>query len=280
MVKSSWIFTSISNISLIIDWHRNENNGNSWRQKSVEVDKILKIAGLNIGIAVADTILFSPGLIGLQMGGTSALATAFGATAIFISVAVFGYGNYTLLVKQEKIMQTHDLKTAEDCVAALKQNHDKKTFQQEISTILEQLERFQNKLGKIKNMLLQKFNSTEMSYQKFERALLDVENVFYINIKSIINKLSAFDEQEYKRIQKDEQRGKFSADVIRTKLSIYNEYISFVKNASEDNEEIILKLDQLLLEISKFNSLEDGEIENMSEMKELDELISKTKLYK
>ena len=246
----------------------------------MEVDKILKIAGLNIGIAVADTILFSPGLIGLQMGGTSALATAFGATAIFISVAVFGYGNYTLLVKQEKIMQTHDLKTAEDCVAALKQNHDKKTFQQEISTILEQLERFQNKLGKIKNMLLQKFNSTEMSYQKFERALLDVENVFYINIKSIINKLSAFDEQEYKRIQKDEQRGKFSADVIRTKLSIYNEYISFVKNASEDNEEIILKLDQLLLEISKFNSLEDGEIENMSEMKELDELISKTKLYK
>jgi hypothetical protein len=63
-------------------------------------------------------------------------------------------------------------------------------------------------------------------------------------------------------------------------MNIYNEYISFIKAATEENEQIILKLDKLLLEISKFNSIEDSEIGNLSGMQEIDELISQTKLYK
>ena len=34
------------------------------------------------------------------------------------------------------------------------------------------------------------------------------------------------------------------------------------------------------LELSKFNSLEDGELENMNAVKEVDELINKIKFYK
>lgn len=233
-----------------------------------------------MGISVVDTVLFSPGLLGIQMGGASVFATAFGATAIFMSVVVFVYGNYKLLIAKEKIIQTSEIKTAEDCINALKLNYDKKTFEKDIATILEQIERFQKKKETIMDILLQKFNSTEMSYAKFNGAILDVENVFYINIKSILNKLNAFDEEDYHRISKDNAKKKFSIEFIQTKMSIYKEYISFVTKATEDNEQIILKLDQLLLEISKFNSLEDGEIENMPAMKEIDELINKTKLYK
>jgi len=43
---------------------------------------------------------------------------------------------------------------------------------------------------------------------------------------------------------------KFSDEVIASKKNIYKEYFIFVKNAIEDNEEIIVKLDALLLEIS------------------------------
>lgn len=43
-------------------------------------EKIIKIAGLNLGIAVLDTIIFSPGLLGIQIRGTSILGTAFGVT--------------------------------------------------------------------------------------------------------------------------------------------------------------------------------------------------------
>lgn len=246
----------------------------------MSIDKIIKIAGLNIGIALVDTILFSPGLLGLQLGGASTFATAFGATAILMSVVVFVFGNFTLLTEKKQIIKTIDLKTADDCSNALKQNYVKKTFERDIAAILEQIARLRDKQENIRAILLQKFHSTEMSYAKFDGAILDIENIFYINIKSLINKLNAFDQKDYNRISKAIAKEKFSEEVIQTKMSIYNEYISFVKNATEDNEQIILKLDQLLLEISKLNSLEAGEIENMTVMREIDELINRTKLYK
>lgn len=61
---------------------------------------------------------------------------------------------------------------------------------------------------------------------------------------------------------------------------MFDEYIFFVKDSIEDNEEILLKLDKFLFELSKFNSLEDGELENMSAIKDVDELINKIKFYK
>lgn len=165
--------------------------------------KIIRIAALNMGIATIDTILFSPGLIGINMGGTSVFATAFGGTMIFISVALFFYGNYKLFMEKEKIIQIDEIKTTEDYINALKQNRDKKTFESDITLILEQIERLYKKSESIKEILLQKFDRTEMSYKKFEGAILAVENVFHINIKSILNKLNAFDEADFNRIQKN-----------------------------------------------------------------------------
>ena len=242
--------------------------------------KIMKIAGLNTGIAILDIMLFSPGLLGVSIGGASVLATAFGSTAIFMSAAIFIYGNYKLINEKEKIIQTSEIITTEDYLNALKQNYGKKTFERDITIILEQVERLQKKIETIKNILLQKFNNTEMSYKKYEAAILAIENVFYINIKSILNKLNAFDQDDYNRIRKNDADKTFSIEFIQAKMDIYNEYISFIKNAAEDNEQIILKLDKLLLEISKLNSLEGGEIENMSGVKEIDELTNQTKYYK
>lgn len=242
--------------------------------------KIVKIAGLNIGIAVVNTVLFSPGFLGVQIGGASILATAFGCTVIFMSVGLFCYGNYKLLAASEKVMPPSEIKTTEDYINALKQNGDKKTFAQDIEIILEQIERLQKKQETIKDILLQKFNSAEMSYQKFQGAIQAVGDIFYLNIKSILNKLNAFDEEDFRHITKNEASQVFSKDFIQSKKEIYNEYIQFVKKSMEENEQILLKLDKLLLEISKFNSLDNDEIENMSGMKEIDELISQAKYYK
>lgn len=246
----------------------------------MRAEKILKIAGLNTGIAMLDITLFSPGLLGLQLGGASVFATAFGATVIIMSGIGLVLGNYKLLFQKEKIIQTNEIKSVMDCIDALEQNREKKTFSNDIAAILEQIERFQKKKNTIKDILLQKFSSTEISYSKFNGVILEIENVFYINVKSIVNKLNAFDEEDYNLIRKKNMDTKFSKEFIQEKISIYNEYINFVKASTEDNEQILLKLDKLLLEISKLNSLEDGEIENMSAMKEIDELINKTKFYK
>lgn len=50
----------------------------------------------------------------------------------------------------------------------------------------------------MQDLLLQKFNSSEMSYSKFQKVILDIESIFYINIKSVLNKLNIFDQEEYK----------------------------------------------------------------------------------
>lgn len=248
--------------------------------KTVDSAKITKMVTLNVIIALVNVFVFSKGLIGVQIVGGSALGTAFGVTIILMSLIVFFYGNYKILLQKNEPVLIGEIKTPEECIHALRQNNVKKTFSKDIVTILEQTDRFSDKKKTIKDILLQKFSSGEMSYSKFEETIKGLEEVFYINIKSILNRLNAFDEADYNRMQSNSARKKFTADFIQTKMEIYNEYIAFVKDAIEDNEQILLKLDKLLFEISKFNSLEDGEIEHMSAMKEIDELIKTTKLYK
>jgi len=245
-------------------------------------NKIFKIALLNIGIAVVNIIIFSPGLIGIRIGGASTLATAFGLTMIVLSAMIFLFGNYKLFFEEYEpaAVDLKKIETVEDYISVLKINKYKQTFSNKIDIILEQIERLQDKIKTINNILLQKFSSTEMSYTKFKKVIGDVENLFYINVRSILNKINAFDEKDYMRLRNQTAKVKLSPEVFNEKMSIYNEYIEFVQNSIEDNEHILLKLDKLLLEISKYNSLEDGEIENMPAMQEIDDLIYKTKLYK
>jgi hypothetical protein len=146
--------------------------------------------------------------------------------------------------------------------------------------MIDQVEGLKKKIDKIRDILLQKFNVIDTGYERFRGIISDVEYVFYANIKSILNKINAFDEEDYERVSDVDRRKSYSTKFVTSKLSIYNEYINYVKSSMEDNEEIILKLDMLLLEISKFNSMEAGEIENMSEIKEMDGLIRKSKYYK
>lgn len=252
--------------------------------KDKNTEKIIKILGLNVGIGLIDTVIFSPGLLGISIIGAGAFETALGVTSAIMSIVVFIFGNYRLITEEEKVIQIKEIKTAEDCIDALNHNYDKRIFEKDIDTILEQIEMFQKKKDATKEILLQKFDVTEMSYSKFEIAISDIENVFYLNVKSIINKLNAFDENDYNRIKREigdrgNSKNKFSREFVQAKMLIYGEYVTFIKRAIEDNEQIILKLDKFLLELSRFNSLENGEIENMSAMKEMDDLIKKIKLY-
>lgn len=240
--------------------------------------KIIKLAGLNIGITLFDIVLLSHGCIN-TMGQTD-LYKAAGITALIMSVLVFFYGNYKLLSQKGRTVQISGVHNWEDCILALRQAYGKKTFDSDIGLILGQIERLQKKNEKIKGVLLQKFNIIDTAYERFSRSISDVEYVFIENIKSILNKINAFDEEDYRRVTEGNVGNRLSKDIVASKLSIYNEFIGFVKNSIDANEEILIKLDALLLEISGFNSLEAGEIDNMTEIKEMDELIRKSKYYR
>jgi hypothetical protein len=101
-----------------------------------------------------------------------------------------------------------------------------------------------------------------------------------MNIRSILNKLDAFDEEDYNFIREKYKAGAFSQQFLEEKLKVYNEYITFVKAATEDNEQILLKLDKLLLEISGLNCIESDQLEHLAGMIEIDNLIKEAKYYK
>ena len=219
-------------------------------------------------------------MIGLELFGASALETAFGSTIIFLSGAGLIYGNYKILTGQEKVIPTNKIRTLEDYIEALNNHRGLKTFEENIDLLLDQIERLQKKNKTIRDILLQIFSDSEISYKKFDAVIAEVEKIFFMNIRSILNKLNAFDEEDYNFIRKKYEAGAFSQQVMEEKFKVYNEYITFVKAATEDNEQILLKLDKLLLEISDLNSVESGQLEQMAGMIEIDNLIKQAKYYK
>lgn len=240
--------------------------------------KRIKLLGLNLGIATANIITFSPVLIGLDIWA-SALATAFGITLIFVSGVGLTYGNYKLLTGPENVIPPIKM-TVDDYIDALNILRRLKTFEVTVDLLLDQIERLQKKNKIIRDILLQIFSASEIAYKKFDVVIAEVENIFFMNIRSIINKLNAFDEVDYNSIRKKHDAGAFSQQFMEEKFKVYDEYITFVKAATEDNEQILLKLDKLLLEISGLNSVESGQLEQMPGMIEIDNLIKQAKYYK
>lgn len=240
--------------------------------------KRIKLLSLNLGIAAANIITFSPGLIGLELVGASALATAFGSTIIFLSGAGLIYGNYKLLT--EKVIPTNKNSTVDDYIEALNMHRGLKTFEVTVDLLIDQIERLQKKNKTIQDIILQIFSASEISYQKFDAVIAEVQKIFFMNIRSILNKLNAFDEEDYNFIRKKYEAGAISQKFMEEKFKVYDEYIKFVKAATEDNEQILLKLDKLLLEISGLNSIESGQLELMPGMIEIDNLIKQAKYYK
>jgi hypothetical protein len=251
-----------------------------WGQEYMDRIKLIKLSGLNLGIAATNIITFSPRLIGLELFGASALETALGITFIFLSGAGLIYGNYELFAGPEKVVQTNKIRTVEDYIEVLNIHRELKTFEKTVDLLLDQIERLQKKNKTIRDILLQIFSASEMSYKKFDAVIAEVEKIFFMNIRSILNKLDAFDEEDYNFVRKKYEEGAFSQQFMEEKCKIFNEYINFVKAATEDNEQILLKLDKLLLEISGLNSVESGQLEQMTGMIEIDNLIKQAKYYK
>lgn len=237
--------------------------------------KLINLLSLNLGIAAANIIAF--GLIGV---GSSALETAFSVSFIFLSGSGLIYGNYRLFAEPGDVEQANKIMTVEDYIEALNDHRKLKTFEKTVDLLQDQIERLQRKNKTIRDILLQVFSASEISYSKFDAVIADVEKIFFMNIRSIINKLNAFDEGDYNFIRKKSEAGDFSEQFMKEKFKVYDEYIAFMKAAAEDNEQILLKLDKLLLEISGLNSIESGQLEQMAGMIEIDNLIKQTRDWK
>ncbi|MEK0314713.1 hypothetical protein [Cohnella sp. 56] len=238
----------------------------------------LKMLGVVAGAAVINILALSPAFAGVTIGG-SAFETALGVTLLAASAIAIIYGSYNWLYKTPIVLTTKPIQTREDYVGALAPYGRIRVLAEDISAALEQMDRMDKKKATLLKVLHQRFELGEMSFAKFSSVADEVENLFYLNIKSVLNRLGVFDEAEYERVM-TRKSARYSPKLLQEKTDFYNDYLSYIKHAIGTNEEMLLQLDKLLLEISRLDSIEPGEIEQMPAMVEIDSLIKQTKYYK
>ncbi len=237
-----------------------------------------KLFLLNMFIILLNILLFSKAFLGLTLFAGSALTLSLSWTAVITSAVAFVMGNKSLLKPSETRLLTQGMHSLSDCIPVFREAiHNGDVFDENIVKAIEQIKRFERKQATIHDLLLQKFSPDEISFQMFSGVLQEIENVIYVNMRSILNKLSAFDMDEYENMQRP---GFQEDEFAQERMSIFREYIDFVNNAVKVNEDILLKLDRLLLEISRYNSLEDGDVQKLPAMMEMDELIKNANQYK
>lgn len=249
--------------------------------------QIIKLLCLNLGIVLVNVILFSTGFVGLNFGG-DAFMTALGVTDIVMSLIAFFYGNYTIMFKQPSIQlfKNAELIDDKDYIAALEERREKKIFDSEISNAIDQVYRLQDKDKALDTILAQYFSPQEMTYTRFQSVIDSVQALFYNNLKKMINRIIIFDYKDYTKLM-NKLKNSQTADGITvasksagTQLKIYNEHIDYVKSLVEMNESILVKLDSLLLEISKLDDIDEAGLEELTAIQEINDLISQTKYYK
>jgi len=240
--------------------------------------KKIQLLLLNSAIVLGNVCLFSNALLGVSLVSGTALSMSLGWSAVVGSFYAFVKGNSMIMKKSETRGLIQNINSLESCVAVFEAAiRDGDVFDDHMLKNIAQIKRFRKKQATINDILLQKFSSNEMSFQKFSGVLQEIENVIYMNMRSILNKVSVFDEDDYNQIMQGEWSGsKFSQE----KMEIYEDYIKFVDNATMTNENILLKLDKMLLEISDYNSVDSDDIQQLPAVAELDELIKHAKLYK
>jgi hypothetical protein len=240
--------------------------------------KIRQLVILNAAIVLVNIALFSNALFGLSLLSGTALSVTISWAVVLGSVFAFFKGNLSILKQPETRLFLQNIHSLDGCIAVFEEAiHNGDVFDENILKNIEQIKRFRRKFTTIQDILLQKFSANEMSFQKFSGVLQEVEHVIYMNMRSILNKISAFDVDEYEAIQK---KGAHGDELSQEKMNIYNTYITYVNDATKTNEDILLKLDRLLLEISQYNSLEDGDVQKLPAMIEMDDLIQHANLYK
>jgi len=241
--------------------------------------KIFQLFLINLLIIIANVSVFSKAFLGFSLLFGSTLSMSVAWFTLLGSITSFAYFNRRILLTQNNYsIISQKINSLDDCVEVFeKAINNGDTFDDDILKNLSQIKRFKRKMNTIVEILQQKFSVEEITYQKFDNVLNEVEEVLYMNMKSILNKIAAFDIEEYESLQK---RNFPPNEVSEEKMNIYRDYISFVQNATKTNEDILLKLDKVLLELSKYDSLEGEQIQELPAITEIDELIKNAKLYK
>jgi len=231
--------------------------------------KIVKNIMLNLLVIFINIFVFSKAFLGVQIAAADVFEAILGIATILASIVLFVFININLKkFKKVKTIITpgrSDINTLDDWYEELRKYENKQSaFEKNLAALTEQIVRYKKKKRIINKILSEKFDTGEITYHKFNNTVENVEKLFQENIANAATQIRAFDE----------------ADITVSQKEILREYNKFISKMTSDNECIIMKLDNLIFEISKLKDMSNDDIKSLDAIKEMEQLIQNTKLYK
>lgn len=158
----------------------------------------------------------------------------------------------------------------------------KSVFVSDIEAVVVQIERVKKKRDSAKKILLDSKCIHKMDYKIIEVTVASVEelyNMFVSNVSNIILKIDTFDQEDYEIVKKN-TLSNYTTSKHASSQSIFDEYFKFIKNAIENNEQIIQQLDKLIFELTNLDSTENKKMFDIETIKEFEKAINELKSIK
>lgn len=242
------------------------------------IGKVYKLAALNLFIVVINVILLSDGLVGLSVFNPDLKIKLMTAGLYFLDVIIFVFGNYMILNKKPRQTKYDEAKlvTTKDFIQRLEQCRSKQEFRDEAETTIKQISRLQQKIETLNLILSQHFTEGTLTYQKFSNTIYGIQQLYFSNVKKMIGRIVIFNQEEYNH--KDDVELDEASKKVRNQ--IFREHIDYVESMVKKGEDILIKLDNLILEISKLDDTNATDLNDLSTVQEINDLIEQTKYYK
>lgn len=261
-----------------MDSRINQQKGNTDTCARGTLMRVVKWSIMLISVIVINIILLSPALIGLSVGENK-LETAFVVTIWIVSAIVVMAGSYAYLLREKPKLYIRELQNEDDYREHLLLYRNNKVIHREVEIGLDQFTRMDRRKAALQGVLQERFTPTELSYQRFAAVIVGVEKLFQLNMKGMLNKLHAFEASDISNYANQPRNQMFSNRLHQQKAELFQQYMQNIQGYLNSNEEILLKLDQLLLEISRLGSADYKDIEELACIKDIDALIKQTKYY-
>lgn len=239
--------------------------------------KVTKLLVGNAAFAAGLVFAFSPGFLGLRPTDANIIRAALSLTlGVMLPVGMVRY-NYKLLgQKQErKLFLEGSQMSIDEIRSEMRHYLNTRLFGQVAQSSMNQLDKCQELEKNVEEILNRKFDKGSLTYQKFSAISQTVKNTILSNMVGMMNRMRIIDDEEYTKLL-NYKNDDIPDDIQIQRLELYKKNIAAVKEQRNQNEGLLYKMDELLLELTA------SEIVDASKCKayaEIDTLIKQIQYY-
>lgn len=243
----------------------------------MDKNKVMKLIAGNLAFASGMVVAFSPGLLGLSVFDPSIIKAALSLTlGVLLPAGMVSYNYKLLREKKEPVLFIEGTTmSVEDMRKEMVKFEHSAIFGNIVRDSLKQLEKCQELRVSVEEILGRKFDIGSLTYQKFYGIADSAQKAIISNMIAMVNRMRVINDDEYIKLL-NYQKDDIPDEIQIPRLELYKKNIEAVKNQRNQNEGLLYKLDELLLELTA------SEIVDATKCKaymEIDSLIKQIQYY-